>query len=390
MRRLPVPQLLAASLLALSSCLPLEPAGKSAALEARVAALEKQLAETRHQQDTSLTLLPPRLTDLEQAVEEAQKSRSKEQAETVARNQEFQAQLQWLLRLYNILDDAVISGERALGLSVTQQDLVPTLTRYGTFLFKLTGYDKKDGGYDLHLSITNVTPVRIHRFRLHGDFGPKSPVLEAKTSTRQRMETLDAWELSLVKYEQAYDTVLEPNERSSLVLHVAAKRLAELEFIRLWIDVQAVSLPASRPAGSSTATFDASRPDSSILHVLPSDAGTFYLKLEKIVPGTGNGSQQLHLRFGNPLGMTIDKIRFHGTLGKKPPQAGPNDPPEKRELDQLQWRQTRHAFSREIRSTLKPMQWNEITLELPAATAADLEHVECRVDVLELHLLPGK
>ena len=99
MRRLPVPQILAASLLALGSCLPLEPAGKSAALETRIAALEKQLAETRHQQDTSLTLLPPRLTDLEQAVEEAQKSRSKEQAETLARNQEFQAQLQWLLRL---------------------------------------------------------------------------------------------------------------------------------------------------------------------------------------------------------------------------------------------------------------------------------------------------
>lgn len=387
MRRPPVPQLLAASLLALSSCLPIEPSGKAAALEARIAALEKELAETRRHQDNSLTLLPSRLTDLEQTVEEAQKSRVKEQSETLARNQEYQSQLQWLLRLYNLLDDAVISGERAVGLSVTQQELIPTLTRYGTFLVKLTGTDKKDGGYDLQLSLTNATSFRIHKFRLHGDFGPKSPVLEAKTTTRQRMEALDAWELSLVKYEQAYQTVLEPNERSSVVLHVPAKRLADLEFIRLWMDVQAVSLPATRQP-SAVATFDASRPDSSILHVLPSDAGTFYLKLEKVVPGTG--TQQVQARFGNPFGMTIDRIRIHGTLGRKSPQAGPNDPPDKRELDQLQWRQSRQTFSKEIRSTLKPMQWNEITLDLPAASTADLEQVECRVDVLELHLLPGK
>lgn len=375
---------LLAVVLLLPACLPWEPAGKTAALEARLEALEKKIEEKSLHQDSALSLLTPRLSDLEQRIEDAEKSRSGERAEGQAREQEMLTQLRWMQRLYDALDDAVISGERAVGLSVTEQNLVPTLTRYGTFLFKLTGSDKGDSGYDLHLMISNITPFRIHRFRLHGDFGRKGPALPPEATTRQRIESLDAWELSLARFAQDFETVLEPQGRHPLVLRVPAAKLADLEFIRLWIDVQAVTLPTPAGAGSYS-TFDASRADGATLHVLPSDAGTFYLKLEKTTPVTDG--QQLTFRFGNPLGMTIDRIRLHGTVGKKPPQSNAADSPEKRELAQLQWRQSRRPFVKEIRAAIKPMQWTEISVELPAATPAELEQVECRVDVLELHLM---
>ena len=368
------------------SCLPLDPSGKSAALESRVAALEEKLTASRKQQD-STSLLAPRLNDLEQRIEEAEQSRNKERTKIQTREQELQSQLLWMQRLFNTLNDAIISGERACTLSVTDQSVFPTLTRYGTFLFKLTGCDKAGDGFDAHLLVTNVTTLRIIGFRLHGDFGRKAPTFPAQANIRQRMETLDGWELGLTKFEQKFETVLEPGERTPLVLHLRAARLADLEFIRLWLDVQAVGLPATRPT-DSFAVFDASRPDPDMLRVLPSDAGTFYLRIEKVTPVAGG--QQLAVRFGNPLGMTIDKIRLRGTLGRKPPQPGQSDSPEKRELAQLQWRQSRKAYSKEIRATIKPMQWTQLTVELPAPSPGDLEYVECRVDIQEVHLLPGK
>lgn len=382
-----VPRILLLALL-LPACLPSEPAGKTAALEARLTVLEGQLAETRRQQENTLSLLPSRLSDLEQRVEETEQSRNRDREENQNRQQEWLAQLQWLHRLYGALNDAVISGERAVGLSITDQSVFPILTRYGSFLLKLTGCDKVDGGaYDVHLLLTNATPFRIHRFRLHGDFGRKSPVISAGATTRQRMETLDAWELSLAKFEQTFDTLLEPGVRTPLVLRLPASRLADLEFIRLWIDVQAVTLPAPDTAATFS-TFDASRPDDAIVHVLPSDAGTFYFKLLKTEPTSGG--HRLTLRFGNPFGMTIDKFRLQGTLGAKPPQTPPSAPPETRERDQLQWRQSRKPFAKEIRVRVKPLQWTEIALDLPAPAAADLEHVECRLDVTELHLPSGQ
>jgi len=361
-------------------CLPQDPPEAVRELQERNAGLEARITELEEEREAGRTLVSSQVGDLEQRIAEAERSR-RDYRETVIREANRNTdRIQRVERTVRLLNEAILSGQRATGFSITRQGHFPVQTRYGSFLMELTGYDKTGEGYDLHLRVANATSFKIFQFRLRGEFGRRSPDLPEDASFAENAATLDEWESSLTRFDREFDTRLEPGTWNSIVLPLPAPRLIDLEFIRLWFEVQRVSLqkpPSAKPA----VVFDATQSE---LSVLSSDYGTFYLKMEDIEPA--EGGQELTLRFGNPLGITINEIRLTGSLGRNPPRTDPDVPPDQQQARYLRWRQSLRPFDVKVSRTLKPMQWTTITFELPARSKAELQHVECRLDLLQVHL----
>ncbi|MEO0446158.1 MAG: hypothetical protein AAF191_08790, partial [Verrucomicrobiota bacterium] len=302
--------LLPGILFCLTGCIPLESITDASSLERDVAALKTEVNLVAKEHKTQILELEQRISDLTQRLDDAEQTQGRYHEDILSQLRSTSSESERLDRAFDHLRDAVVSGQRATGFGITTQGVLPMQTKHGVFLLELTGYDKTADGYDLHLRLANGTPFRIYRFRLHGEFGRKSPDLSNLSNYSEQMKALDSWESTLGNFEQGLSQVMEPGSWSNLVLPIPAEKLTNLEFIRLWMGVDQLSVPATGN-DPQRVIIDATKPE---LAVFPSSYGTFYLKFAGSKASKDGESRVVTLRFGNPFGMTINRIRLSGHL----------------------------------------------------------------------------
>lgn len=92
--------------------------------------------------------------------------------------------------------------------------------------------------------------------------------------------------------------------------------------------------------------------------------GTFLIKLDKLDPIPGSGSQ-VNLQIGNLLGLTVQEFDLKGDFGSRAPELMPGEKYEifSQRLDD--WQKTLTPFEVTINTELQPDRWTKATFKLP-------------------------
>ncbi len=118
--------------------------------------------------------------------------------------------------------------------------------------------------------------------------------------------------------------------------------------------------------------------------------GTFLVRLDKLTPTPGGGSQ-VDVLIGNLLGLTVQQFELKGDFGSNSPELTPGEKYEvfSQRLDQ--WQKTLSPFAVTISEELPPNSWTKATFNLPATSnERDIELLRLSMSIKRAYLSEKK
>jgi len=386
----PLPILLLACALSAAGCRPpdLSAPDLSAdptftALLERVDRLEHDLAERDVASQEAGTSVRQRLDGLERRVAERDGSASGLEEALASRLGQQDGRLESFRQALAQMHDLSYASEGWVRFGLGYSGHAVARTPYGAFLIELLAQEPSpDGsGYRLRLRIGNSTALTVHQFTMSGAFGAPPPA-PGPDGTPPSEAAEAAWEQSLTPFQTSSPGVLPSAAWKDEEIVLPAKRLADLRFIRLRLEVLRASLPHSSDPGHGSRLVIGLKSKGGF--ILPTDHGSFILSVEGFRK-TEKG-HEMDVRFGNPLGFTVTRATLVGRFGPPQPKAEEFSDFADYRFRLSEWQQRLRSFEVEIPGEMAPFAWSPKALLLRAADPADLAFIECQLHVKNVSL----
>jgi uncharacterized coiled-coil protein SlyX len=353
------------------------------ALRERLDRLENDLAERDVAGRESGASVRQRLDALERRLAEREGTATGLEEALAGRLGQQDARLEAFRQTLAQLHDATFSGQGWVRFGLGYAGHAVARTPHGSFLIELLAQDPlPDGsGYRIRLRIGNSTALTVHQFSMSGAFGAPPPAAAAD-GTPPDAATEAAWEGSLTPFTVSFPELLPSAAWNDVTLNLPAKRLADLRFIRLRLEILRASLPDASDPGHGNRLVIGLQSKGGF--ILPTDHGSFILSVEGFRK-TDKG-HEMEVRFGNPLGFTVTRASLVGRFGPAQPKAETFPEFSDYRFRLSEWQQRLRTFEIEIPGELAPFSWSPKTLLLRTTDPADLAFVECQLQVKNVSL----
>jgi hypothetical protein len=351
-------------------------------LERQLKEAQDRLTESEVSGREATTLIRDRLDQLEHHAAEGAANSGGVQ-DGIARQLELtQAQLVEFQRAINQLLEFTHTGQSWVRFGLGYSGHAVARTPHGSFLIELRSQEPGSAGraHVLKLRIGNSTTLTVHRFKLSGQFGspPPEPVAPNRSVPG---DVQAAWESSLKSFEQTFSEVLPSASWKEVDLTLPSQQVADLRFVRMRMEVERASLPESTDPGSERLRIGIESKGGFILHT---DHGAIILAIQghrKV-----EGGQEIDVRFGNPLGLTVTRSVLQGRYGPQPPKAEDFADFERYRSTLAEWQQKLQPFEIDVPGELLPFTWNAKSLKFRAEDPVDLAYIECQLLVKNVSL----
>lgn len=119
---------------------------------------------------------------------------------------------------------------------------------------------------------------------------------------------------------------------------------------------------------------------------LPTDHGTFLVRIEGMDLNLQTGGYDVHLNIGNPFALAVQQFSLKGDFGGGVPELAEGEEISLFNKKIEEWQKTLTPFEATIAKTLKPYTWTPFDLQLPADTRDQLELIRFTMSVENAHL----
>ncbi|MEM9281545.1 MAG: hypothetical protein AAGA96_06965 [Verrucomicrobiota bacterium] len=109
--------------------------------------------------------------------------------------------------------------------------------------------------------------------------------------------------------------------------------------------------------------------------LLPTDHGTFLVRLEDLDIDIANGGFFVHIAVGNPFGFAVNQFTLQGNYGGGTPELREGESYSLSNPAIRAWQESLKPFEIRVNKTLAPLSWTSFDIKLPADSREELEVV---------------
>ncbi len=119
---------------------------------------------------------------------------------------------------------------------------------------------------------------------------------------------------------------------------------------------------------------------------LPTDHGTFLVRIEGMDLDAKAGGYQIHLNIGNPLALAVQQFTLRGDYGGGVPELKEGEEYSIYNKKIEEWQKTLTPFQATITKTLTPYSWTPFSIAVKADSRDDLQLIRFTMKVENAHL----
>jgi len=119
---------------------------------------------------------------------------------------------------------------------------------------------------------------------------------------------------------------------------------------------------------------------------LPTDHGTFLVRIEGIDLDAAAGGYQIHLNIGNPMALAVQQFTLHGDYGGGVPKLEKGEEYSVYNKKIEEWQKTLTPFEATVTKTLKPFSWTPFNIGIKADSRDDLQLIRFSMKILNAQL----
>jgi len=346
----------------------------------RLNQLQTEIDVLKTQQSGQTPILQDRLSDMQRRVEELEAAGGQNMEDYGGRLDVQDRKLTTFQQKLTLVSDAVQTGQPWSVINVGKTGHAVARTLYGSFLVELESHDKEAAGYLLRMRIANPNGIRVHQFKISGEFGEPPPLEKDYPNAAAYQTEVDRWAPTLKPFEKEFLTELPAGEWTAFNVFVPANKLSELRFIRFRLDVQRVALEVKALEDAYTRfTLDQTK-----LIYFHTEEGSFPTRVGEV--HVSEKYTELDLVVGNPLGLSITKAKLTGFHGPKPPSRSESADSEEYARQLMIWNNALTPFEAEFTAPITAMKWNFTTVRFKTLKREDLAYIKCTMGVLQFSL----
>ena len=122
---------------------------------------------------------------------------------------------------------------------------------------------------------------------------------------------------------------------------------------------------------------------------LPTDHGTFLVRIEGIDLDAQAGGYLVHLNIGNPLGLAVQQFTLQGDYGGGVPELKEGEEYSVYNKKIEEWQKTLTPFEATVKKTLTPLAWTPFSISVKADSREQLQLIRFTMKVDNAHLEKG-